>query len=357
MEYDPWGKISRLEPSTAVDQILGFTGQELDPETDLYYYDGRYYDQQLARFVQPDPFVQNPGDPQNLNRYSYVLNNPYRYIDPSGYDWEDWDEGYDGGSGDNWDTGNSINSESSWDVRWNYGNSYDSFSSQIYSNLSPARANNEFMQSLGFCSMCDWQETTFTLYREAGARRSIDLLRVSANYFAGFGDFLTGGFMNTFNFSERVFGQRAISVTQAIRIYNETDYIVNQSSTAYRAGEYTGMATGTALFWTAGLNGAGNSVFWHGWNNTVPAGQAYAEASALGTTLEGTAIGRTLNFMANQAQINVPGIVWKAASATFTLNAIGPVQAVIRGSVRIDSTWATVELPILVWRGVTIIYK
>jgi hypothetical protein len=35
--------------------------------------------------VSPDPFVQEPGNPQSLNRYSYTLNNPVVYIDPSGY--------------------------------------------------------------------------------------------------------------------------------------------------------------------------------------------------------------------------------------------------------------------------------
>jgi RHS repeat-associated protein len=93
IEYDPWGKISRSESTgNAVDPNHRFTGQELDLETDLYYYGGRYYDQQLARFVQPDPFIVKPEEPQNLNRYSYVLNNPYKYIDPTGYE-SDEDEG------------------------------------------------------------------------------------------------------------------------------------------------------------------------------------------------------------------------------------------------------------------------
>ena len=57
----------------------------LDPESGLYYYGGRYYDPDLGRFISPDPFVGQPGDPQNLNRYSYVENNPVNKIDPSGY--------------------------------------------------------------------------------------------------------------------------------------------------------------------------------------------------------------------------------------------------------------------------------
>jgi RHS repeat-associated protein len=60
-----------------------FTGQRLD-DTGLYYYGARYYDPTIGRFISPDTIVQNPANPQSLNRYSYVLNNPLKYIDPSG---------------------------------------------------------------------------------------------------------------------------------------------------------------------------------------------------------------------------------------------------------------------------------
>ena len=43
------------------------------------------YDPDLGRFLSADPFVQAPANPQNLNRYSYVLNNPLSYTDPSGF--------------------------------------------------------------------------------------------------------------------------------------------------------------------------------------------------------------------------------------------------------------------------------
>ena len=35
--------------------------------------------------MQPDTLVPEPGNPQTLNRYAYVYNNPLRYTDPSGY--------------------------------------------------------------------------------------------------------------------------------------------------------------------------------------------------------------------------------------------------------------------------------
>ncbi len=83
MEYDPWGKVSREEGTS--DPSRRFTGQQLDPESGLYYYGGRYYDPELGRFISPDPFVGQPDDPQSLNRYSYVINNPANNIDPDGY--------------------------------------------------------------------------------------------------------------------------------------------------------------------------------------------------------------------------------------------------------------------------------
>jgi len=45
---------------------------------------GRVYDPLTAMFFSPDPFVQAPGNWLNYNRYSYVLNNPFKYTDPSG---------------------------------------------------------------------------------------------------------------------------------------------------------------------------------------------------------------------------------------------------------------------------------
>ncbi len=62
-----------------------FTGQPLDPDTGLMYYRARWYDPRLGRFVQADTVVPEPGNPQALNRYAYVLNNPLRYVDPTGH--------------------------------------------------------------------------------------------------------------------------------------------------------------------------------------------------------------------------------------------------------------------------------
>jgi len=62
-----------------------FTGQELDFSTDLYFYNARYYDPSLARFISADSIVPDPLDPQSFNRYSYVRNNPINLTDPTGH--------------------------------------------------------------------------------------------------------------------------------------------------------------------------------------------------------------------------------------------------------------------------------
>ncbi|MCK5137880.1 MAG: hypothetical protein KAR19_18990, partial [Bacteroidales bacterium] len=63
----------------------GFTGHEHLTEFNLINMNGRVYDPILGRFLSPDPFVQLPGYANSFNRYAYVLNNPLKYTDPSGY--------------------------------------------------------------------------------------------------------------------------------------------------------------------------------------------------------------------------------------------------------------------------------
>jgi RHS repeat-associated protein len=62
-----------------------FTGQRWEASLGLYDYKARFYDPTLGRFLQPDPIVPEPGNPQALNRYAYVYNNPLRYTDPTGH--------------------------------------------------------------------------------------------------------------------------------------------------------------------------------------------------------------------------------------------------------------------------------
>jgi RHS repeat-associated protein len=82
-KYAPFGTLS--ETSGTKDASRKFTGQILDDDTGLYYYNARYYDPLLGTFITADDIVQDPYDPQTLNRYAYCRNNPIIYSDPSGH--------------------------------------------------------------------------------------------------------------------------------------------------------------------------------------------------------------------------------------------------------------------------------
>ncbi len=65
----------------------GFTGHESIETAGIIHMNGRIYDAVLQRFLSPDPLVQSPTQTQSHNRYAYVMNNPLKYVDPTGYSW------------------------------------------------------------------------------------------------------------------------------------------------------------------------------------------------------------------------------------------------------------------------------
>jgi RHS repeat-associated protein len=85
--YHPFGEPSIEEGS----EHYLFTGKERDA-TGLYYYGARYYDPGIGRFITRDPLAGTFSLPQTLNRYTYCANNPSKYIDPAGLDFEHEDE-------------------------------------------------------------------------------------------------------------------------------------------------------------------------------------------------------------------------------------------------------------------------
>lgn len=80
--YDAWGK--QTVTKNDIGFYLGYTGHEMLAEFNLIHMNGRVYDPVLGCFLSPDNFVQAPDNSQNFNRYSYCLNNPLKYTDPSG---------------------------------------------------------------------------------------------------------------------------------------------------------------------------------------------------------------------------------------------------------------------------------
>jgi len=103
--FDPWGNyqkkydtINWKKPVPTIIEIpafplttRGFTGHEHYPQFKIINMNGRLYDPIICRFFSPDNFVQSPEATQGYNRYSYCLNNPLMYVDPSGQTWYDVD--------------------------------------------------------------------------------------------------------------------------------------------------------------------------------------------------------------------------------------------------------------------------
>ena len=83
--YDAWG--NQTVEQNDIDLRFGYCGHEMLPEFRLIDMGGRVYDPVLGRFLSCDNYVQEPDNSQNFNRYSYCLNNPLRYTDPSGEFW------------------------------------------------------------------------------------------------------------------------------------------------------------------------------------------------------------------------------------------------------------------------------
>jgi RHS repeat-associated protein len=89
-EYTPYGVTGTLQKP--LDEF-GFTGQRRNPSTaapgqdaaGLIYMNARFYDATLGRFISPDTIIPGPDNPQFLNRYTYALNNPVSYNDPTGH--------------------------------------------------------------------------------------------------------------------------------------------------------------------------------------------------------------------------------------------------------------------------------
>jgi RHS repeat-associated protein len=91
LEYFPFGETWVQESSNTQRTPYLFTGKELDEETGLYDYGARYYDPRTSQFISTDPLLQSdPGKTTStsagLSLYAYAINNPMRYIDPTGRD-------------------------------------------------------------------------------------------------------------------------------------------------------------------------------------------------------------------------------------------------------------------------------
>lgn len=89
--YEPFGGTvdaadpSKPSPNALGGVALGFTEHSTDTELNLINMKGRIYDPKIGRFLTPDPLISDPAQSESLNPYSYVRNNPLKWVDPSGF--------------------------------------------------------------------------------------------------------------------------------------------------------------------------------------------------------------------------------------------------------------------------------
>ena len=87
--FDAWGNVRNGDDWSLDDTYVlmygrGFTGHEHLDGFGLINMNGRMYDPLLSMMLSPDNNIQFPQMSQNFNRYSYCLNNPLKYTDPTG---------------------------------------------------------------------------------------------------------------------------------------------------------------------------------------------------------------------------------------------------------------------------------
>jgi RHS repeat-associated protein len=82
IRYYPFGEARASTTPLLTDRL--FTGQREITGLGIYHYGARFYSPKLGRFLSADSIVPGYANPQNLNRFTYALNNPLRYTDPTG---------------------------------------------------------------------------------------------------------------------------------------------------------------------------------------------------------------------------------------------------------------------------------
>jgi RHS repeat-associated protein len=85
--YTNTGGRTTTQKYSAIDNIREqYTGYERDTESGLDFAQARYYNSAHGRFTSVDPLTASATirNPQTFNRYSYVTNSPYKFVDPLG---------------------------------------------------------------------------------------------------------------------------------------------------------------------------------------------------------------------------------------------------------------------------------
>jgi RHS repeat-associated protein len=276
-----------------------FTGQRQD-NTGLYYYGARYYDPEIGRFISADTIVSSPANPQSLNRYSYCLNNPLKYIDPSGHEYTEADQ----------------MQEYSYCCKIGYTGTYEEFcdiKGYPHGNSGGGEGNGGGSSNSNGKIGNIWEgivDGAQAGYQERGPDPEI----YSLSYL--------NAWWITNNFYAAILGWMSVG---------------GVASTASRT-------LGVEVFAPA----ATGRVFWSGGSIAEKAAEAYAKQNG-GSTLGMTQAGQGLTAATNGMDYTTQALpLWENASKEFAQSASGEVHVFQRAlGVDCQSVWARVEYPTL----------
>jgi len=126
----------------------GFTGQKENGYIKLIDMQARRYDPAIGRFISPDTIIPDPADPQSFNRYSYVLNSPFNYSDPSGHNPMWCNDPYDGGGGPECDplVNFTVNDDAETELEWTFAEQMTIMSSAAMVDFALMREGTTFLE-------------------------------------------------------------------------------------------------------------------------------------------------------------------------------------------------------------------
>ena len=83
LRYKAWGETRFVDGISPTDRT--YTGQRASDAVGLLFYNARWYDSALGRFISADSIIPDPYNPLDYDRFNYVRNNAVKYTDPSGH--------------------------------------------------------------------------------------------------------------------------------------------------------------------------------------------------------------------------------------------------------------------------------
>ena len=302
-----------------------FTGQIHDQETGNDYFNARYYSNSTGRFLSPDPLGGSLSNPQSLNRYAYVLNNPLSLTDPTGLD---PCGNADGSVGDD--------GEDSGTLTYNPGG-----------NPCPANANDSGTQTAQIPDL---------------SNKSLVSLVPGGSFTSGADDSDSGDSFDPGSQAASLFGTGGLPYWTAAN--TSVKYAAAGTAAAYGGAFFApeiGGGLNAAGQWGAngsGLLGTSARVFFSG-TGAVGA-TAYATANNA-TTLLMTPLGQVANFLNGEEGVfssvrnGFTYAAWAQLSTWFAQGAEGTATYFAGAGGYQGSVWLNYELPTLVQRGIPIV--